>query len=673
MKRVIPKKAFLVLSTIYLVLLIYPCFATDFIFLEKSKNSSDLMRQLNFISRFYGLNTKRFIVRNDQNNHQIMNDIKYSNSKAVIINSDVFPYMRIEELFATLDNKQKEDVKFLITGITSDIDSNLLRDWSGGAVVGCNVLINIPAKRFLKVSGPRNITLELSGQQVPFTHTNGIGAYYFTLDKDKKYQSILELSGGNNKLFTVLIKTKINGYDLFLQTEMVPNNSHEESSRQYGRNNFFEIVPLMIFLRYACGNKCWHNPEDFANLIIDDPWLTEPYGNLNYKQLLKEMEKVNFHTTIAFIPWNYDRSKPEVATLFRNHLERFSLCIHGNNHDHYEFYKYKIGPSDPWPAKSLNIQEANIKQALARMEKFRNLTGLSYDKVMVFPHDIAPAKTLGLLKKYNFLATFNASNVPLGSSKPPDLLFPLRNVTLRYENFPSLKRYSPNRIKSDIAIDLFLDNPLIFWTHHDFFQKGVNAFNKTARIVNEIEPDIIWQGLGYIAQHLYLEKLRDDCNYDLLAFTSDFIIENTHQHDLTYFVRKDEDFSIPIKKVTVDGQLYSYEKSGNNILLKVFVPSKQSRHIIIEYENDLDISAIDISKNDPHVNRLRKLSDFRDMTLSKNIVGRTISNIYYDTGFYKLGIVRLAILSAIIIILTVILAFGTIYFIRKKRSSSDYK
>ncbi|MHA1381686.1 MAG: hypothetical protein ACTSRG_25230, partial [Candidatus Helarchaeota archaeon] len=531
-----------------------------------------------------------FIIKNSQSKYQVMDYIKHNKSLAVIINSNVLPFVKVEDFLVTLNNKQKENLNFLITGITPDTDSSLLKEWSGGAIVGSNSLMDIPSSRFLKIVGPRNITLELSGQNIPFTSEKN---YYFNLGKNNKYQSILEIAGRNNRYFPVLIKTEVNGYESFLQTEMVSNNSSEEFSKQYGRNNFFEIVPLMIFLKYTFRNKCWHSPKDFANLIIDDPWLTDPYGDLSYNRLLKEMEKINFHTTIAFIPWNYDRSKPEVVYLFRNHPNRFSICIHGNNHDHYEFYKYKIRGGDSWPAKPLNVQEFNIKQALARMEKFRNLTNLSYDRVMVFPHDIAPAKTLGLLKKYNFLATVNGDNVPLGSDEPRDPLFHLRNVTTRFEDFPSLKRYSPNRSESDIAIDLFLDNPVIFYTHHDFFRKGIDSFNKTAKFINSIQPEIIWQSLEYITQHLYLEKLRDDGNYDLLAFTSDFIIENTQQRDLTYFVRKEEDFSIPIKKVTVDGQLYSYKKAGNNILFKVFIPSKEYRHIVIEYENDLDVSAID--------------------------------------------------------------------------------
>jgi hypothetical protein len=57
------------------------------------------------------------------------------------------------------------------------------------------------------------------------------------------------------------------------------------------------------------------------------------------------------------------------------------------------------------------------------MEKFRAMTGISYDKVMIFPHGIAPADTLGLLKKYNFLAAVNASNVPLGSKSLQIFIF----------------------------------------------------------------------------------------------------------------------------------------------------------------------------------------------------------------------------------------------------------
>jgi hypothetical protein len=51
-----------------------------------------------------------------------------------------------------------------------------------------------------------------------------------------------------------------------------------------------------------------------------------------------------------------------------------------------------------WPARPFYDQEKDIVQAIARMEKLTKLTGVNYDRVMVFPHGIAPAKTIRLLK-----------------------------------------------------------------------------------------------------------------------------------------------------------------------------------------------------------------------------------------------------------------------------------
>ena len=102
----------------------------------------------------------------------------------------------------------------------------------------------------------------------------------------------------------------------------------------------------------------------YANLTIDDPWLTEPYGHLGYRALLEEMEKHNFHTTLAFIPWNYDRSEEDVVKLVRAHPERYSISIHGDNHTHREFGDYRVSP--------LPEQITSLKQAVARMDRFKN-------------------------------------------------------------------------------------------------------------------------------------------------------------------------------------------------------------------------------------------------------------------------------------------------------------
>jgi hypothetical protein len=534
---------------------------------------------------------------------------------------------------------------------------------------------------FYRVMDERNIARQLAHLKIPF---RGENINYF-VDDGKIGPLLVEVHENiSERSLPIFTKTMVDGYEVFflaenqlrkssLESEVSKNQDYSETMTNDKANNRYDenilqLLPLMMFLRYACGEHCWHPPGHYASFIIDDPWLREPYGHLSYRGLLDQMQTADFQAAIAFIPWNYDRSEPEVVELFRDHPDRFSVCVHGNNHDHYEFYKYETGSGDPWLPKSLDTQEANIKQAIARLEEFKKMTGLPYDPVMVFPHGIAPAKTLGLLKKYNFLATVNADNVPFGSDRPESLLFSLRPVTLAFENFPSLVRYNVTQ-KSlvDMAIDSFLGNPILLYEHHQYFADGMDAFNEAAVTINRFEPDTNWENLGYIARHLYLQRIRDDGNFDILAFCRCIELENPTEHAASYFISKEESFSFPIKQVIENGKPCLATKEEGNLGFSITIPAGGSSLIEIEYKNNLYLESIDISKNDARVNRLRKLSDLRDIKLSRNVLGRVIIKLYYDTGMYKIGLKRLAIIGFLLAILGGAGIWFLVWNIRKHR------
>ena len=649
----------IIISTLLsLFLLTFPIYAEDVLYI--TSESSYIKKEVELACQFYGLNIELFFIEN----LNIADIFIQKETNAIIINATALSAIGAQEIFSILDNKLGKNLPLFIIEITPETDLTALNNLSGGAVTGCTRSEEVLSNGIFKLIESKDIARELAGRYIPFT---GDTVNYFIIDKAARSQTIAEITTSRSDThFPVFIKTSIKGHEIFLQTKLQSLDISEENKWQFDKKRFFEIAPIMMFLRYACGERCWRSTKHYANLTIDDPWLTEPYGFLIYKGLLEEMKKNNFHTTIAFIPWNFDRSSPEVVSLFYENPEKLSICIHGNNHDLQEFYKYETTPGDPWPAKPLAVQEMNIKQALARMEKFKKEAGLAYDRVMVFPHSIAPAKTLGLLKKYNFLATVNAGNVPLSSEKPQEPLFYLRQVTLAFENFASLNRKSVKEYsQANIAIDLFLGNPILFYGHHDLFADGITGFNNVSEIINNIQPDIQWRSLGYIAQHLYLEKKRDDWNYDVMAFTSNLVLENTHQSNVTFFVRKEESFAPPIEKLTVDGKAYPYGRSGDDLIFEIPIPAGESRHIIIEYENGLNLSSIETSKNDLHINLLRSLSDFRDLTISTNGVGRNLIHFYYATGPFKLGLMRLAI---ILLVLTVLITYGIWYFRRRNIS-----
>ncbi len=384
---------------------------------------------------------------------------------------------------------------------------------------------------------------------------------------------------------------------------------------------FSFVSPFLLFTKLVMNDHGWHSEASYANLTIDDPWLVESYGHLDYARLLAEMETHNFHTTIAFIPWNYDRSHSDVAALLRAHKNHFSICIHGDDHSHQEFAGAE--------GSSIVEQSHKIRQAIARMDQFSTLTGLPYDRFMIFPHKVAAEETFAKLSEYGFLGTANSIHVPADKQFPSDPLFLLRPYTRNYGNLLSIFRYSAETkiSREDIAVHLFLGNPILFYGHQQLFEQGISAFDDDADFVNRTDPSVRWASLGDIARHAYLTRKRDDGRYDIRMLSDEATVESLPVGSVLYIEQPN---SLPghlvveandrsIQYTRRQGTLYTtLVMSSIPMRIRIYNPSTSS------YDGEL------LQRRDIRVWMLRRASDFRDMTLSQSAVGRKLISAYYQ-------------------------------------------
>lgn len=595
------------------------CHAADVVFVRSASASPTQQQELEIAASFYGLDLQVVTATADNNDHALGSAVEGNDTLAVAVAADALTLVNEKALLRALSRKSGASVPLLILGVTPETDPTLLRTWSGNTVVGCGRSKGLRRPLYV-VDRVAGVTGQLAGLELPFPRKD---TSYFVLAENGKGQMITGVREENGVL-PVFIQTVLDQRKVFLGSKMPsPQDTSGDGNTVNVMDAFATVAPAMMFIKYCAGERGWHALHHYANLTIDDPWLREPYGYLDYRGLLEEMQKHNFHTTVAFIPWNYDRSEPEVASLVRGHPERFSICIHGDNHDHKEFSDFQ--------SKSLPVQIAAVRESLSRMDKFQTLTGISYDKVMVFPHSIGSERLLEALKTYNFLATVNVDNVPFDIFRPPAFALALRSVILSWGAFPSIARYSAGTLNPAvlIAINDFLDNPLLFYGHHDFFANGIGAFDAMADRVNKFEPDTRWRSLGEIVKHLYLVRLRDDANYDVLAFSSSFSLENISGHDSIFHVRKQETGSPVISSVSVDGQPCNYRLRHGYSEFSIAIPAGKTRNVMVLYENNLGLVPASTSKPSLRVYLLRKISDFRDITMSKYAVGRGITRLYY--------------------------------------------
>jgi len=593
------------------------CYSADVVFVRSAGGSSAEQQQLETAAKFYGLNLNVIIASSANDNLSLGRAVAREQTVGVVIAATALADVNRDALLRALHNRRGNNPPVLILGLAPGVDSNLLRTWSGGAASGCSRLESPLGAEYVfgQVEG---ITGQLANLEIPLPAKE---VFYLEMGESSASQRITSVRH-EQQVSPLFIETTVQQQKVFVACATPPEESLKDGDGV--ESAFLQIAPAMMFIKYCAGEQGWHAPQQYANLTIDDPWLRQSYGYIDYKGLLEEMERHSFHTTIAFIPWNFDRSDPGVVSLFRNHPDRFSITVHGDNHDHKEFTDYRNKP--------LAIQIADLKQSLARMEKFQTLTGLPYDKVMVFPHSIAPEGTLGALKTYNYLATVNSTNVPQDAARPTDLSFALRPVTLSFGGFPSVSRYSMSAPvpESFIAINEFLGNPLLFYGHSEDFAKGIDAFDSVADRVNKLQPDTEWRGLGDIVKHLYVLKLRNDSNYDVLAFSSNVCLDNPSERNATFYVLTQEIGGQAINSVNVDEQNLPYRLQNDYLNFSIQVPPGKTRCAAIEYQNDLDLPSIATSKDSVVVYLLRMASDFRDNDLSKMSVGLAFIRFYNE-------------------------------------------
>jgi hypothetical protein len=262
---------------------------------------------------------------------------------------------------------------------------------------------------------------------------------------------------------------------------------------------FSRLVPALMFLRHALGDRCWQAGKKLACFILDDPLLRPRYGFLEYAALLESMRRENFAASVAFIPWNYRRSQRKVIQLFHANPERLSLSIHGCDHTKGEF-----GEADEV------LLSRKAVTAHKRLVRHRDLTRVPFDRVMVFPQGIFSSAALRALKTNNYLAAVNST--PFSVDDPPhrlrvrDLLSP---AVMAYGGFPLFVRHYPNRI-AEFALDLFLGKPALIVEHHDYFRSGYENIQDFARQINALSEDITWCRLEEIVRNVCLVRRCDN-------------------------------------------------------------------------------------------------------------------------------------------------------------------
>jgi len=373
---------------------------------------------------------------------------------------------------------------------------------------------------------------------------------------------------------------------------------------------FREVVPLAMFLRLALGDQCWRpaNPPG-ATFILDDPPLWKRYGFLNYAKLMAMMDRFNFHTCIAFIPYYWKRTVASTELRFKERPDRLSVCFHGNDHTEAEF-----------ASRDTETLNSIIATATNRMESFTRRTGIPCARVIVFPQGKFSRAALRVLKEHGFVAAVNTGHSPREEKALLTLTDLLQPAVLSQDAVPLfLRRYVKDCRPEGIAWNAFWGRPILIVEHHGIFKDPSPLFDLVSTI-NHMLPNVQWMDLGSAVANACLKRTAEDGSLQILPFALTGRIANPETSPLRCVL----EWPFPVEEANAQVALSSGAaaiEGKDQSTSGVFSVAPESVGMIALQRRALPrlaVAAKPSLKREIRVKLRRCLSEFRDNYLSKS-------------------------------------------------------
>ena len=372
---------------------------------------------------------------------------------------------------------------------------------------------------------------------------------------------------------------------------------------------FSRLLPHAMTLRAIFGTEVWRPTAQSASLVVDDPVLRENYGFLNFKALLGLMKEQNFHTSLAFIPHNFRRCSSSVLKLFLENPRYLSLCFHGNDHTQAEF-----------ASNNSALIHTFVVTAEKRIGTLQKISGISCDKVMVFPQGKFSVEAMDVLRARNFDAAVNTVPHPRGEKVRLSLSELCEPAVTRYGSFPLFLRRSIDHCGAeDIAFDLFFGKPALVVEHHQIFKDPEPLLDVIARI-NSLCPAIRWVGLAQAVRNATLQRRSSDSMAFTRGYANSIEVRNSGSQLAEYAIEWPHiDFDEVLECKAGDAiRRHCSDNGGRGLRIQINLPPQTSQVVSVVQRDDFPEPAALGMKWKTKAFLRRRLSEIRDDYLSKN-------------------------------------------------------
>jgi len=263
---------------------------------------------------------------------------------------------------------------------------------------------------------------------------------------------------------------------------------------------FVQLLPIIDFIRHVTDEDRWTAPALRANIMFDDPNLhSVRYGWLDYSKLLNSARKHRYHASFATIPLDTWFTSKKSAALIKSHATHLSLLVHGNNHLKDELARFPSAQAAIWA----------MSQALNRIRRLEQRTGIEVSKVVAAPHGACSEETLGIMARLGYEGACISHGSLYHHNK--DKGWTRRIGTAIAEvvaGMPIIPRF---RLSLDsfnsILLAAYFNQPIIPVGHHQEAADGLKMVETVVDFINSV-GDVRWFDMKTVCRGNFFSMLK---------------------------------------------------------------------------------------------------------------------------------------------------------------------
>lgn len=361
------------------------------------------------------------------------------------------------------------------------------------------------------------------------------------------------------------------GAKVFVDASQTIADIHQRSTRHFDvKRTFSGAVPVVMYLKWAFREIWWGAQQINACLIIDDLLLKAKHGFVEYRELLRLLERHNIAATVGFIPWNWRRTQDEAAAVVRNNAERLSVCMHGCDHS-----------ADEFAIRSTGLLDEKVKTAKQRMRGLLSRTGIHYDEIQVFPQGKFSPDLGAVLRGNGLAAAVNTEPAAHDPGRNATTIADLWSVAnQRYGGFPIFTRRNIASGVENFAFDGLLGKPCLIAAQHDVFANEAQELIEFVNKLKRLEWNLVWRPLGSAIGRSYAEQ---GSGSRVKMFANRLVLENPSDAPRVFTVVKPEQNIADFNGVRAGRRLANFRYAKGMVHFQVRVAANSSTEVTCQY------------------------------------------------------------------------------------------